>query len=215
MRSNLYIYPKEENLPLINKRLKKHGPLKIHLRHHHFLNTRTDGYRSVGCRPDFGAHSQIFRNVRLHGISISKCSFPPKGLGTPSNLPWAPRYMHTHIVSWMKRVCTRMENEKDKGSRRRFVCMCVYVSKGPPSSHLPLSWTNSTILSPRKGLPLSMFTKGPSSVTPHYVRPLPVQLTGPLRASSISNRKKKIQTNHICIWFDYPSWLIHGSLSFC
>lgn len=73
-----------------------------------------------------------------------------------------------------------------------------------PPSHLPLSWSNSTILSPRKGLPLTMFKRGPSSVTPHYVQPVPLQLKGPLRASSTSNRKKESHKPHLhLIWLSF------------
>ena len=107
-----------------------------------------------------------------------------------------------------------MENEKDKR-------VCVCGDEGAPFSYLPLSWTNSTILSPRKGLPLTMFTKGPSSMTPHYVRPLPLQLTGPLRASSTGNgkkkkKKKKSHKPHLhLIWLSFmvdswPSELLLG-----
>lgn len=46
--------------------------------------------------------------------------------------------------------------------------------------------------------------------------PSPYNWKGPLGASSTSNREdKKKNTKHICIWFDYPSWLIHGPVSFC
>lgn len=67
----------------------------------------------------------------------------------------------------------------------------------------------ATILSPRKGLPLAMFEKGLSSVTPHYVQPVPLQLKGPLGASSTSNReeeeKKNTQTT-----FAFDLIILHG-----
>ena len=55
-------------------------------------------------------------------------------------------------------------------------------------------------------------------MTPHYVRPLPLQLTGPLRASSTGNRKRKKKSHkpHLhLIWLSFmvdswPSELLLG-----
>lgn len=95
---------------------------------------------------------------------------------------------------------------------------CVFVVLGDdaaPPQHVPLSWTIHNLV-PKKRAPAHCVWKGPLKRDPSLCTAHPLTTErGPRGHQAPAIGKKKKHTNHICIWFDYPSWLIHGPASFC